>query len=639
MTTLFLRVRLAAPILAGAMWSVQPVLAQRDTLFVIAQVRRDRGEERVREAFAQYSNGQFGGARASLEDALNECGDGADGFDCRAVVVSGLGSVLQRQAAADYTNAEALIREAIGYYDRVLAENPNQRDALYGKALAYRGLGPHEWQESFFAEAAGRDSSRSAVYRAFQGDYYSATRRWPEAAEAYRRALDADPADEGARGGLVEALSALGARGSSDLLRQGRAWSLRYPASAARAYGAALVSAFAGGTRVDSIAAQAYVGLVSAQSRSGRSPWTLPNGVPADWSPPQELRTFMSNPVPAAVPWWSRTLERRIVLAQAALSQGRQALGEGRFEDAERIWQGAATAVEPTSPASLDLHRELAVLYFQRPALDPDGGKFAALEHQIFEGKGGALAAGNLETAQRYHTTLGLIYAERGVWRSTNYARNAVDQLTWALNKAEEREAREGFYQPLAELRLLLAQGLDPQGEGQYAAAANAYLDADELDAADSSARSAGVENSVLTLRRRIERGGADAAGACAPGSLDALRTLPDRGFAARQRFKVLADCAWRGPEASRRSHAVNAFRLVDSTRITFVGMADVARLELVARLILRSSDAYRARELDVSPALEGLSIPVALPGETRPLWLNIDSGLRNRLARPASVR
>jgi tetratricopeptide (TPR) repeat protein len=637
MTTFFLRSLCAvAPLLAGAAW--QEASAQQTGL-PAAVVRRDRAVVSVRGAFALHAKGQFGTARASLDEALNDCGDGTDGRDCRAVVVAGLGSMLQRQAAADQPNAESLIQEAVGYYDRVLAEDPSQRDALYGKALAYRGLGPRESQESFFADAAGRDSSRLAVYYSFQGDYYAATRRWPAAVAAYRRALDVDPGNDGARGGLVEALGAGGRRGAGELLAQGRAWSVRYPASAARAYGAALVSAFAGGAPVDSLAEQAYVGLVAAQSRSGRSPWRLPAGVPADWSPPQELRAFMSNPVPAAVPWWSRTAERRRVLAQAALSQGRQALSEGDVAKAERIWAGAATAAEPTSSASLDLQRELAVLYFQQPTLDPDGRKFAALEHQIFAGKMGALNAGDLEAAQRYHTTLGLIYAERGVWQSTNFARNARQQLTWALAKAEERESPERFYQPLPELRLLLARG-SAGGARAFLAAANAYLDADELAAADSAFRSAGVQSELLALRRRLAGGGAGAARDCGPAALGRLRTLTDRGFATRQRFKILADCAGLRAVAERRAHAMHAFRLVDTSRITLVGMADVARLERVVTMILGGEEpGTHAPQLEVSAARTGLSIPVSLPGETRPLWLNVTPALRSRLIGPMPAR
>jgi tetratricopeptide (TPR) repeat protein len=164
----------------------------------------------VRAAMAQHAKGEFATARVSLEEALADCGGDPDGLGCRAVVASGLGSLLQRQAAADRPNAEALTRRAVGYYDRVLRENPNQPDALYGKVLAYRALGPHEEQESFYAEAPGRDSSRLAVYRSFQGDYYAAIRRWPAGVAAYRRALVADPDDDGARSGLVEALGASG---------------------------------------------------------------------------------------------------------------------------------------------------------------------------------------------------------------------------------------------------------------------------------------------------------------------------------------------------------------------------------------------------------------------------------------------
>jgi hypothetical protein len=149
-----------------------------------------------------------------------------------------------------------------------------------------------------------------------------------------------------------------------------------------------------------------------------------------------------------------------------------------------------------------------------------------------------------------------------------------------------------------------------------YAATANAYLDADQLEAAAAAARSAGVSSDVLIVRRRLALGGPEAAGACAPESLARLGTLEDRGFAIRQRFKVLADCVRSRADVDRRRHAIDAFRLVDTARVTLVGMADVARRTS------RGGDP-RAGGTRVSHRAPGgdahegrLSIPVALPGK-----------------------
>jgi hypothetical protein len=68
--------------------------------------------------------------------------------------------------------------------------------------------------------------------------------------------------------------------------------------------------------------------------------------------------------------------------------------------------------------------------------------------------------------------------------------------------------------------------------------------------------------------------------------------------------------------------------------------MADVARLERVVTTILGGEEpGTHAPQLEVSAAPTGLSIPVSLPGETRPLWLNVTPAIRNRLIGPMLAR
>jgi tetratricopeptide (TPR) repeat protein len=138
-------------------WAVQPAPLQN----------RDRVLQSVNEALASAERVGFAAARSALDQSLANCGNGAEQRECRVLYASGLGSLLQRQAAVEREARDTLYMQAVGYYDRILREIPNEPEALYGKALAYRALEPHEWMESFFVQAPTLDPSRSALYLTF----------------------------------------------------------------------------------------------------------------------------------------------------------------------------------------------------------------------------------------------------------------------------------------------------------------------------------------------------------------------------------------------------------------------------------------------------------------------------------------
>jgi tetratricopeptide (TPR) repeat protein len=587
----------------------------------------------VNEALAESESGRFAQARARLERSLAQCDAGPEGRECRILYASGLGSLLYRQGTVDRKDQDSLFGGAVAYYDRILTEAPDNSEAVYGKALSYRALGPHEWMEPFFRKAPTLDPGRRGLYLTFLGDYYGAGKRWSEAIKAYEPAVQQDADDDGARAGLVDALAAQGPKAARQLLLYARDWEVRYPGSAADAYRAILMASFAPEGRRDALADTAVVGLVRTQARNRLTPGEMPPDVSNDWTPVRELHTFLSTTRPDAAPWWTQGTERREALAQAELAQGRVALSNGDYDIAELEWTRGAALPPRSSPVTLDLQRELALLYFRQPSLDPGGRKFQELEDQIFSGKGGALATGDLEAAQRFHTTLGLIYAERGVWRGDSYIRNARQQLTWALEKADRRERAERFYQPLPELRALLARGLDSLGDSpgaarRYAEAAAAFLDTDDLAASDGAVRSAvrlGEKASgpvrVLALRSDLARGEATAAEACTAERIATIRGDGPPAFFDRQRFKVLADCVKAGSPSDRRRSAIAAFRLVDSAGITLVG-GDVARFERVMLTLLAPFGVtFQTAHLNPEPASGGHSITVYLPGETRPVW------------------
>jgi hypothetical protein len=607
----------------------------------------------VRASLTQANTGNFKQARTNLETILSGCPTGTTGRDCRVLAASGLGAVLQRQGSSERANRDSLYTASAGYYDRVLREVPNDPDAMYGKALAYRALGPRDSMESFFAQAPSLDTARAALYLTFQGDYFAAKRRWPQAIAAYREAVRQDGENDGARSGLVDALTAQASR--TDLLQFASGWEARYPASASNAYRAVLILSFAPGAQRDAIADSAMVGLVRVQTRNRLAVGDVPRAVSQQWTPVHEIHAFLDKAAADSARWWRLGPTRETVLAQAALAGGKAAASRAQYDAAERLFVEGERIARRSSAVSLDLQRELALLYFQHATLDPDHRKFDALEQDIFEGKMGALANGDLEAAQRYHTTLGLIYAARGVWTSANLARNAEQQFEWALGKADERQQRQRFYQALPEMRQLLARHLDSTGHrGQaaqrYAEAARAYLDIDDLTSADAAAKNAarlgdptsvaGVQR-VLALRSDLTQGGDVARRDCTPARIATLARSGDAAFIARQLFKVLADCAASEMDTMARRHATGAFRLVDSAGITLVGGNDVARFERVMRTMLQPFGVTpESSHLDPAPAPDGPAIQVSIAGETVPYWYtaSMDDVIAARVAAALGV-
>ena len=159
----------------------------------------------------------------------------------------------------------------------------------------------------------------------------------------------------------------------------------------------------------------------------------------------------------------------------------------------------------------------------------------------------------------------------------------------------------------------------------RYVEAARGFLDLDDLQDADSAARLAATLGGqttdvarALELRSALARGDAGVCGA--PRLSSRGGAGDDRAFALRQRFKVLADCVKLDAKRAR-PHAIEAFTLVDSARISLVGGADVTRFERVMAALLGAFGmTFRPEHLDpLSTPNASQAIRVSLPGETTP--------------------
>jgi hypothetical protein len=114
----FLRTRCVATLLLAV-----TLLPSRDAWAV--QSSRELVLQSVNNALATAERGNFAAARSSLERSLAQCGTAVQNRECRVLYASGLGSLLQRQASVELESRDTLYMQAIGYYDRILQEVPN----------------------------------------------------------------------------------------------------------------------------------------------------------------------------------------------------------------------------------------------------------------------------------------------------------------------------------------------------------------------------------------------------------------------------------------------------------------------------------------------------------------------------------
>jgi hypothetical protein len=355
-------------------------------------------------------------------------------------------------------------------------------------------------------------------------------------------------------------------------------------------------------------------------------------GLPESWGPVAELHRFFATGEWSGGEWWrSVDKELRVDLARAL---GNEWLVQGRSEDTEACWSGLLR--DPPRPLEgpwLDLYGDLAALYTNRPELDPEGRKFEELENALFHGKGEAYRSDDLEAIQRFHTVLGLIYADRGKWDASWAPKGAVFQLSHAISTAEQRQERgEAPFQPQARLNALLAEGYratgDNRAQEQYLEAARAYLDTDDIDRAGemlAAAREfaegdrpeARELERVVRARRQLP---GDPSSVC-PTAEDLFAALEHSKpeFVSRQRFKTLSDCSTRTRSSGERlAYSARALTAAVDGRITLVGAADLSRMASLRDTLQGAS----IESLGLSPGLYSLSTS----GDTGRLVVDVPS-------------
>lgn len=537
-------------------------------------------------AVALSREGRYAEARSRLEQALGACAAGDSGRPCRALLHYTLGFVAQdqlegsRRPSAD----EGVLGDAaIEAYEAALADAPDHGPTLANLASLFERRGN----------------------AALEAD------RPKDALASYERAMKLVPASEGVRRRLVAAWTAFPPKSLEPVLARLGEWESSWPGVAREGYVAVMRRTYATDAPIAEKALVRWLDLLAREDALTTADFAA---LPVQWvgPAPDALRAYMKTPWGEPATWWLQERSRVEALARVALALGKGFLAQGKGPEwPERCWQSALRVASPMSPRRVDLERELAMLYFHSPELDGNGQKMQRLLDQIFDEKMASIWQRDLDAVQRYHTTLGLIFAAQERWGTPSEPRGALFQLRHALDTAAQRSGPGMPPQPLPELRERLADGLTATGQKEqafrtYVGAAQAYLDTDDLqsaerslDRAQSLANAAKASASSLEPLRALGRLRSALAGPL-PGPSDIAAALtwvqapsaaglaPD--FVDRQRFKLLADAATRAPQGEQSLAAARALTVAADKKIPLQSPRDLLRVDDVTRIVNRGA-------------------------------------------------
>jgi tetratricopeptide (TPR) repeat protein len=617
---------------------------------MVSTPQPDRVSNRALDLAAQ---GKTAEADKVLQDALAQCQQSGAPAGCVAMLNYTRAYLAQQRGRAGTD-------EAREYYKRVIAEQPANGAALNNLALIEDSLGNSSEAERLWQSAISNDPQRASHYELLLGDHFLRAKNFVVALQSFGQAAGAAPEADTPRRRIVEVYrQAEAGVNLAALLSLAEQWERLDPANSRSAYELLMIRWTSGSPNP----AAADSCLLRWASLMARNNWLDPNslsGLPDSWDHPgvKVLRAYVQNPAAGTQwGWWRQNADRLAVMLDVAAATGRRLLrdSDNGAQKAETCWQQAlhimpadqlVNGFRAAVDSYLRVSQEVASLYFQQPSIDPYGRKLQDVVRGLYEGKMRAIDLHNWRVTQGIHTTLGLMYTARNVWEAlpgTPYYMSALYQLQAVLEDARLREQEEKFFQPLPEIKALLAKGLATQPNRKsdaaqmYLQAAAGYLDSDAIGEAQrmlKEYRALAPENvatadqveKILAIRGK--------SGSLLPVALNADQSPwlfrasepLDESFLKRQRFKIYGDIV--NSDASgliRLTAALEAYRLVVDQQTPLVGSSDLLRWQRVDAALLASvnGQAAPARLAPEVPAVPVVSpagpVRLTLVGEDNP--------------------
>lgn len=408
-------------------------------------------------------------------------------------------------------NQQSLMERSIAYYQRAHEIDPTDISVINNMFLVSKSLGNTKAALNILDQAIVVDQKNRAKYLINKGDIFYDSKDFKKAIEFYKPAFFANVNNEGlgwkifdsyaqfpnqseAFEGLYSFSGELFDREINDLARSGFLY--------------AVINSLS--VNDNEKAVQACIRWAETVSRkntiTGSYVDELPNLKTWPSECNKELQMLLMNSFKNVdnLRWWTVNNFRRHIVASILLKMESAALMEEDIKSAVQMLEtGLKIAPEfyvyegdPQLkiyfPVKMDIAIELSRLYNRYPKLDLDKAKYDELISELFNEKSMHYLQNDLESIQKSHTMLGLIFADRNTWKSSWYAGNAIFQLEHAIEFQKRIETKNPEkFKPIPSLYQMLAKGYQitnrPEMEFRTLVdAAVGYLDLDNLSMADS---------------------------------------------------------------------------------------------------------------------------------------------------------
>jgi len=550
---------------------------------------------------------------------------------------------LYQMASNEFPNDQKNhLESSIAFYQRAHEIDRMDVSIINNMFLVYKALGNTRSALNILDRAIEADQKNKTKYDINKGDIYYENNDYKKAIEQYKAAFLSNVNNEGLAWKIFDIYSKLPNQAEvfkglysfseelfeqdlNDLARGGFLYALKN----------ALLA-------TDSVNAEnACIRWAEAISRKNTVSGSFTDELPdlKSWSTAcnKELQMLLMNSFvnTGNLKWWTKDDFRRHISASLLLKMESAALMEGNLKNAVQLLESALDIapefyryradkrLEKYFPVKLDIAIELSRLYNRYPNLDSNQAKFNALIQELFNEKSLHYLQNDLESIQKSHTMLGLIYADRNVWKSSWFAGNAIFQLERAIEvqKKIENKNPEKF-KPVPALHQMLAKGYQQtnQPEKEYRTlidAAVGYLDLDNLTMSESivqnakrfSGRDAEYNQKlkelglITTMRLNIRNGSYD----FKSSDVKALeKTITeselfrltsekkDNSFLNRQKFKIMADmgskCSELNPAYKNPIFEMKALDYIDKEK-ALGNSQDINRLYLIQEKFTKNID------------------------------------------------
>ena len=407
---------------------------------------------------------------------------------------------------SSYAESEdnASLKRAAEYYEKVLSVYPDNDASQNNLIVIYELL-----NEPVAALKVLENSSslKSDQYYSSIGDYYLSQQKWDSARYAFEKSVEQNNYNENSYRGLLK-VARTGALSEREIYTSCFQMVENGYDELARRTMADLINREL--EQKKPFNEKAFVWWVQLVSRVQNIEGYLKRHSNNNWRHESidEIRTILSGKISRSreLPWWSQNTKysfidgkpyktRNEIIAALMLGAGKEAKKRGDIKTAlslveislEILTRGSLRSYV-SSPGSISntffsIVQELGFLYTQHEKIsDPGGRKFSRLERDLFAGKGNAYLGSDNPSIVKFHTALGLIYAEKGQWRGGRFE-NAIFQLRNAISKSPE-SANTGY------LNMLLSEGYmkvgnRPRSQDALTKAAKSYLNHDDLVSAN----------------------------------------------------------------------------------------------------------------------------------------------------------